>query len=180
LEAFIEKIRNAGGGIEAKADGIRFYSKGGLQAVDIVTDIHPGFMTDWQGPWAVLMTQAEGESIIHERIFENRFSYVDELRKLGAKIQFFEPEVANPADFYHFSSKEGDFKKNLQAIKIYGKSTLHNGVMNVADLRAGATLLIAATVAEGESIVDGASNIDRGYENIEGKLQQLGADIRRV
>ena len=127
------------------------------------------------------MTQAMGTSIIHETIFEGRFSYVAELLKLGAQIEFFQPDIPDPTSFYHFKiENNGQLKKLQQAIRISGKTELHNGVLNASDIRAGATLLIAATVAKGESVVLGASIIDRGYEEINKKLQGLGASIKRV
>lgn len=178
LSSFIEKVREAGAGVEEKDNSIRFFYQGPLKATEIVTDVSPGFMTDWQAPWAVLMTQAEGVSTIHERIFENRFSYAPELIKLGAKFEYFSPPVENREDFYHFNWKAEN--ASPQAVRIYGKTKLHNGVLKVTDLRAGATLLIAASVASGESVVLGASIIDRGYETIEVKLRQMGANIKRV
>ncbi|OGK44891.1 UDP-N-acetylglucosamine 1-carboxyvinyltransferase [Candidatus Roizmanbacteria bacterium RIFCSPLOWO2_01_FULL_38_11] len=181
LSFFLEELKEINAGVEQLKDGIRFYYKGKLKSSHITTCPHPGFMTDWQGPWALLMTQAEGESTIHETIFENRFGYVSELQKLGARIEFFQPELNNPESVYQFKIEEPTTVKDLQqAIKIYGPVKLHNGVMEVKDLRAGATILIAACMAEGESVVQGVSTIDRGYENIEGKLIKLGADIKRV
>lgn len=179
LEKFDQVIEEMGGGIEKISDSsVRYFYKGALKAVNIETQPHPGFMTDWQPPMAVLLTQAEGESIIHERLFENRFSYVDELKKLGADIEYIHPEVDNPKDFYEFNYEDG--KEYKQAIKIKGPQALHNGVLNIADLRAGATLAIGALISPGESIVNGASHLERGYEDFVEKVAKLGGEISKA
>jgi UDP-N-acetylglucosamine 1-carboxyvinyltransferase len=180
LATFIMKVKEIGGGVEEKENAVRFYYTKPLMGTDIVAEPHPGFMTDWQGPWAILMTQANGISTIHETIYENRFAYVEELSKVGAKIEFYKPEVENPETFYQFNYDPVIHKNAKQAIRIYGPTTLHNGVLNVADLRAGATLLIAAMVASGESIINGVSIVERGYEHIADKLSKLGGIIKKV
>jgi UDP-N-acetylglucosamine 1-carboxyvinyltransferase len=160
---------------------MRFFYKDALKATDITTTPHPGFNTDTQGPWAILMTQAIGVSTIHETVFESRFGYVQELQKLGAHIDFYQPEVSDPYSLYQFNIQSDEELHSLQqAIRITGPTHLHNGVLNVTDIRAGASLVIAACVAEGESVILGASIIDRGYDALERDLQSLGADIRRV
>ena len=137
-----------------------------------------GFKTDWQGPFAILMTQAEGISTIHETIYENRFGYVSELKRMGAKIEFFDTEVSNPQNLYNFNY---DSKTTYQqAIRIYGSQRLHNGVLNITDLRAGATLAIAALIANGESVLQGVEHLERGYENFAKRLESLGADIKVI
>ncbi|MSU25835.1 MAG: UDP-N-acetylglucosamine 1-carboxyvinyltransferase [Candidatus Levybacteria bacterium] len=175
---FIKKIEIAGGGCEIVKNGIRFFSKGPLSPTDITTAPFPGFMTDWQSPWAVLMTQAEGISIIHESVYESRFSYVEELRKMGAQIELFNPEVLNPQKFYNFNLND-DKEDNFHAAKIYGPTILHNSIVTISDLRAGATIVLAALAAKGKSVIFGVDQIDRGYENLEIRLNQLGADIIR-
>jgi len=135
-------------------------------------------MTDWQGPWAVLMTTAKGISSIHETIYENRFSYVSELKKMGAQIELFNPKIENPDSFYNFNIN--DDNGYYHAEKIYGPTILHNGAVNVSDLRAGATLVLAALAAKGESIIFGLDHLDRGYEQFDKRLRALGADIKRV
>lgn len=157
----------------------RFYNKDGLRSVGVTTAYHPGFMTDWQAPWAFLMTQAEGVSSIHETIYEDRFSYVSELCKMGAKIEFYSPKVSHPHKFYNFNWDKKN-KNKPQAIKIFGPTNLHNAVLEVSDLRAGATLLLAGLAAEGESVVLGVEHIDRGYEEIEKRLAGLGGNIKRL
>lgn len=179
IQTFIDMLKKVGGGVEYENTSLRFYYKNQLSATDVMTEIHPGFMTDWQAPWAVLMTQVEGISTIHETVFENRFSYVEELRKLGAYIEYFSPHVPNPHEIYQFNTVDEETKR-CQAIRIHGKTSLHNGVLHVSDLRAGASLLLASVIAQGESIVRGASVIDRGYETIDKKLKAVGAFIKKV
>ena len=180
IKTFINKVKKIGGIIKEEKRGLEFSYRKPLSAIDIVTSPHPGFMTDWQAPWAVLMTQAQGVSTIHETIFENRFSYVDELKKLGAKIEFFQPKLKNPSLVYQFNLSKNQPPRNPQAIRIFGPTTLHNGVLNVNDLRAGASLLIGAAVAQGESVIAGASIIERGYEEIDKKLRLLGLKIKKI
>ena len=146
--------------------------------MDVTTTPYPGFMTDWQGPWATLMTQAKGESIIHETVFEFRFGYCSELRKMGAKIELFNPEVLNPKSFYNFNPDD-DKSEYKHAAKIFGETPLHNAVVIIADLRAGATLVLAALAAKGESVILEVEHLDRGYEKFDERLRALGADIVR-
>lgn len=179
LSPFIQRLELAGAGIERKKEGLRFFYKGELISVDVATSICPGFMTDWQGPWAILMTQARGAAVIHETVYENRFGYVEELKKMGANITLFNPEVKNPQEVYNFNMSD-NHPSYFHAIKIKGKTLLHNGVVNVSDLRAGATLVLAALSAKGESVIFGVEHLDRGYEKLEERLRSLGADIKRV
>ncbi len=179
LKEFLQMLELAGGGYEEKKDGIRFFYKGKLNATSVTTSFYPGFMTDWQGPWAVLMTKADGTSTIHETVYENRFTYVDELRKLGAHIELFNPKVKNPAKFYNFNIKD-DNGIYFHAAKIAGSTILHNGIVNITDLRAGATLVLAALAAKGESVLLGVEHLDRGYEQFEKRLKNLSANIKRV
>ncbi len=178
LSEYLTKLKKANIGVEDKGEaGIRVYYMGKIAAVDIVTAPHPGFMTDWQPLWAVLMTQADGVSVIHERIYENRFAYVSELKKLGADIEFISMSVENPSEYYHFNWVPN--KKYQQAIQIKGGNHLHSGVLDIADLRAGATLAIAACVAAGESVIKGAAILDRGYEDFAGRVTSLGGIIKK-
>lgn len=179
IETFVKTFQNAGGGFEKyDNDTFRFFYKGQLKATNIETAPHPGFMTDWQPNWAVLMTQAKGDSIIHERVFENRFSYVDELRKLGMEIDFIKIPVTNPFEYFFFNFDPS--KKYNQAIRIKGLQKIHSGVLTVSDLRAGATLAIAAFIVEGESVISGVSILERGYEDFIGKVSNLGGEIRKI
>lgn len=179
LEEFLEMLKKSGGGYEERKDGIRFYYKGMLKAVDVTTTFYPGFMTDWQGPWTVLMTKAQGESVLHETVYENRFTYVPQLKKIGAQIELFNPVVKNPAKVYNFNIID-DNGKNSHAIRISGPTNLHNGILQISDLRAGATLVLAALAATGKSVLFGIEHLERGYENFDKRLKDLGANIIRT
>ena len=173
IKNFVSEFKEAGGKWEKKDSKARFYLTGYVKPTHILTAPHPGFMTDWQGPWAIFMTQAEGDSTIHETIYENRFGYVNELAKMGADLEIYQPEVVNPKEFYNFNYR----KNGKHGLKIHGKTHLHNAVLNISDLRAGASLVIAALIAKGESIVFGIEYLERGYEAFDKRLRSLGADI---
>ncbi|WP_314605235.1 UDP-N-acetylglucosamine 1-carboxyvinyltransferase [Pseudoramibacter alactolyticus] len=158
MESVTAKLREMGAEVTVEGDGLRVKNnKERLKACRIKTLPYPGFPTDLQQPMAVLMAIAEGNSMIQESIFENRFKYVDELRKMGANITI-SGRIAN----------------------ITGVPKLSGTKIVSTDLRAGAAMVIAALVAEGESEVTGLQYIDRGYENLEGNFRDLGARIRRV
>ena len=179
LSSFLEPFVQAGGIVTIIDDHTTTYSRSeNLLPIDITTAPHPGFMTDWQAPWALFMTQARGHSTVHETVFESRFSYVSQLEKMGAEIEFYSPEVTNPEQLYNFNW-EDKVEGSHQAIRINGPVKLHNAVVDIDDIRAGATVIIAALAAEGESYVYRAELVDRGYEKIEERLQKLGAAIRR-
>lgn len=129
-----------------------------LKAVNIKTHEYPGFVTDLQAPFTVLMTQAKGPSLIHETIFEGRLFYTDILNQMGAKITLCDP---------HRAIVEGPSR-------LYGRNIIS------PDIRAGIALVIAALIAKGESVIENIYQVDRGYERIEERLQKLGADIKRV
>ena len=175
---FIEELKKCGIEYEERDNGVRFFAPNGINPSAIVTSPEPGFKTDWQGPWAILMTQANGESTIHESIYENRFGYVSELRKMGARIEYFQPEVSDPSSFYNFNYDPNSSYK--QAIRISGPQKLHNAILKVSDLRAGATLIIGALIAQGESVIYGIEQIERGYEKILQRLKSVGAQIEEV
>jgi UDP-N-acetylglucosamine 1-carboxyvinyltransferase len=128
LTAFLEKLDEIGAKWEEVKGGLRFMATDAIVAADIVTTQHPGFMTDWQAPWAVLMTQAQGASIIHETVYENRFGYASELVKMGAQIELFNPKVENPKELYNFNIDD-DKKELKHAVKIIGPAKLHNAVV---------------------------------------------------
>lgn len=180
LGSFLQNLTKCHAGWDIiSAHKIRFYFKGKLRPTDIITQAYPGFMTDWQSPWALLMTQVQGISTIHETIYEDRFSYIWQLKKMGAKIDFYKPEVENPSSFYNFNWS--DRKQGYcQAVKISGPTKLHNAILEVDDLRAGITLVLAALIADGKSVIRGIEHIERGYEDIERRLQGLGGKIKRV
>ena len=178
ITPFLEVLNKTGAGVERLPDNNwRFYYKP-IKAVDIETSPHPGFLTDWQPLFAVLMSQASGQSIIHERIFENRFSYVEELWRLGAKIEYIHHPVENPVSHYFFNYDQN--KTYQQTIQVTGPQNLHGGVLTMADIRAGATLAVAALVANGESYLREVQHMERGYEDFEKKIRNLGGEIKRI
>jgi UDP-N-acetylglucosamine 1-carboxyvinyltransferase len=178
LKSFLNTLETAGGGVEIGNYGIRFYYKGKLRKSTIVTQPHPGFMTDWQPLWAVLATQSKGISTIVESIYPFRFQYIDALRAMGTTIDTFQPKTDDPRTFYNFD-QENDLPNYFHGISIHGPTRLKACKMSVPDLRAGATMVLAALVAQGISEIDNIELIDRGYENLDGRLNELGADIKR-
>lgn len=179
LTAFLEKLEEIGAGYEVGQYGIRFFYNGELRAADVTTEIHPGFMTDWQPLWATLLTQCTGTSIIHETIMQNRFQYVDPLIEMGAKIERYNPEVSHPDKVYNFNLAD-DKKDYFHAIRVHGPTPLKAGEFTVWDLRHGATLILAAMIADGTTTLHGIEHVDRGYEKLDKRLKQLGADIVRA
>jgi UDP-N-acetylglucosamine 1-carboxyvinyltransferase len=179
ITPFLEKYKETGAGYEITEDGIRFYANGSLNAVDVTTGVHPGFLTDWQAPWAILMTKANGTAIIHETVFENKLGYVQDLKRMGAKVSLFNPDVQNKESVYNFNL-EDDKPEFFHAVKITGPNKLHNAVMTTLDIRAGAAVVLAALAAKGTSTIYGVEKLDRGYEKFEERLKKLGADIKRV
>ncbi|MEK9178840.1 MAG: UDP-N-acetylglucosamine 1-carboxyvinyltransferase, partial [Patescibacteria group bacterium] len=176
---FLNKFQKAGFTYENNKEANEFRIKVPkiIKPVNVETAPHPGFITDWQPMWALLMAHAKGESKIHETVFENRFGYVEELRKFGAKISYYDPHVFDPDVVYQFNISHVNTTL-LQAICIHGPTKLHNGIVKMTDIRAGACLVMAALLASGESMVSGAEQIERGYEDLISKLRALGADIR--
>ncbi len=178
LITFLNTVRRLGGEYEVAEDGIAFWrapnsSFGGhLTPLDVRTDTHPGFMTDWQQPLAVLLTQAKGISTIHETIYENRFAYAEDLNRMGANIKV--SDACPPNDPCRF---EGKGFHHFAIIE--GPTPLESANLTVRDLRSGIVDILAALVAKGVSEINGAEEIDRGYERIDDRLRQLGADIAR-
>lgn len=173
LIAFLNALRRIGGDYRVEEGGIRFMRNGTLRGVVIETDTHPGFMTDWQQPIAVLLTQAQGNSLIHETVYENRFGYVEDLKRMGARAEVLTECVGSlPCRFRG--------KGYNHSCIITGPTSLHGASITVPDIRAGMAHVIAALVAEGESVLSGIEHLDRGYEDLDGRLRGLGADINRV
>jgi UDP-N-acetylglucosamine 1-carboxyvinyltransferase len=185
LTAFLKKLDEANGGYEFGPYGIRFFYKGPIRATDVETQIHPGFMTDWQPLWATLMCHAQvgmdnqaPVSIIHETIYESRFQYVKPLTEMGAKIEAFKPEIEDPQHFYNFNLSD-TLPDHYPAIKIYGNTSFHSGEFTIHDLREGATILLAALTATGETHLHNIEQIERGYEALDDRLRSMGALIER-
>ncbi|TFG68499.1 MAG: UDP-N-acetylglucosamine 1-carboxyvinyltransferase [Thermomicrobiales bacterium] len=161
LAAFIEILRGVGVGVTCGPDSIEIdgaaLHAGGYTARDIETAPYPGLATDLQPPTAVLLTQAAGTSHVHEAIFEDRLEWTTEIRRMGAKLKL--------TDGHHAT--------------ITGPSSLVGAEVEIGDLRAGASLMLAALAAKGTSTIHGAHHVHRGYENIEGKFLDIGASITR-
>ncbi|MGH9936575.1 MAG: UDP-N-acetylglucosamine 1-carboxyvinyltransferase [Blastocatellia bacterium] len=158
LQAVIEKLRDTGVKIEqTDQDKLRVIGNGRLQAADLATAVYPGFPTDMQAQYMALMTQAEGDSVITETIFENRFMHASELMRLGAQMRI-----------------------HSRSVDVHGPSRLTGAQLIASDLRASASLVLAGLAAEGETWIDRVYHIDRGYEKIEEKLRAVGAEIERV
>ena len=156
LQPLLAKMEESGVHFREEDDGIRVLSDGIYQAVDVKTQVHPGFPTDLQAPFLAFLTRGKGTGVVTETVFENRFMHVDELKRMGADI------------------------------KIEGRSAIVQGVprltgapVTATDLRAGAALILAGLTAEGETEISGVHHIDRGYEFIVEKLSRIGAEIRR-
>lgn len=173
LITFLNAVRRMGGEYEVTDNGIAFWKAGELRPIDIRTDVHPGFMTDWQQPLAVLLTQANGTSTIHETIYEDRFAYALDLNEMGAKITI--ATDCPPGDACRLEGKGHYHRATIE-----GPTPLESKRLVVRDLRSGMVNILAALVAHGVSEIEGVEEIDRGYEAIDERLRQLGADITRV
>ncbi|MCM3696848.1 UDP-N-acetylglucosamine 1-carboxyvinyltransferase [Microbacterium oleivorans] len=167
---FLNVFRKVGGDFDIAEDGIRFRRGGPLKPVMVETDVHPGFMTDWQQPLIVALTQAEGESVVHETVYENRLGFTRALVQMGADI------VVHP-DGIASSDRRVPRRALEQAAVINGPTPLHGADVVVPDLRGGYSYVIAALAAEGESTVRNIGIIRRGYEKFLEKLTDLGADF---
>ena len=173
LLTFLNALRIIGADYKVEEDGIVFYGSGNLSATEIETDTHPGFMTDWQQPFVILLTQAKGFSILHETVYEDRFGYTEDLNLMGANIKV-------------FSKCLGELECRLNGMGrphsavISGPTPLTARNLKVRDLRAGIAHVIAALIAKGQSTIDGIEEIDRGYENLDERLRGLGAEIKRI
>jgi len=171
LMTFLNIFRKVGGAFDIHEDGIRFYHPGGpLKPVMVETAVHPGFMTDWQQPLIVALTQAEGRSVVHETVYENRFGFTDALSKMGA-------DIVVHRDGLESISRRVPRRPLEQAAVITGPTPLHGADIEIPDLRGGFSHLIAALTAEGQSTVTNVGIIARGYEHFIDKLRLLGADF---
>jgi UDP-N-acetylglucosamine 1-carboxyvinyltransferase len=157
VKTLLGKLDECGVHVVTTSDSVRVVSGGTLKSGDIVTEEYPGFPTDMQAQYMTLATQAEGTSVITENIFENRYMHAQELVRMGANIKI-------------------DGRRAV----VRGKTQLSGAAVQASDLRASASLVLAALVADGETIIDRVYHIDRGYERIEEKLRSVGAQIRRI
>ncbi len=170
---FLNKIRQLGGGFSVHPDGIEFFTEGPLRGGQLIeTGVHPGFMTDWQQPYVVLLTQAVGTSVVHETVYENRFGYTTMLKRMGADIEAFRECLgSNPCRFSHHNYQH--------SILVKGHTPLRGCEISIPDLRAGFAYVMAGLLAEGETRIHGVPFLERGYSYLTDKLQSLGADISR-
>lgn len=174
MMTFLNAYRQIGGGFDIQDDGITFYRQNHeLHSISLETDVYPGFSTDYQQPFVVVLTQAKGTSVIHETVYEERFGYVDSINKMGAQIQLYNNCLGSRECRY-------DGTSYLHSASITGPTKLHGANITVPDLRAGFSYVIAALAAEGESEIDNYSLLSRGYENLTEKLRSLGADIVEI
>ena len=156
MEALTAKLLEMGVKVSDSDDAIRVRTLGGHRAVNVKTQVYPGFPTDLQQPMSALLTTARGTSIITETIFESRFKHLDEIRRMGARVRVVD-----------------------RTAMIEGVPQLYGAPVTASDLRAGAALVVAGLMAQGVTEIYGTEYIDRGYEKIEEKLRSLGAEIRR-
>lgn len=173
MMTFLNTFRKVGGAFDIDTDRIRFFHPGGkLQSIVLETDVHPGFMTDWQQPLVVALTQANGLSIVHETVYENRFGFTEALNRMGAQVQVYRECLGGSLcrfgqrNFYH-------------SAVVSGPTPLVAAEIEVPDLRGGFSHIIAALAANGRSTVRGIDLIDRGYEYFDDKLTALGASFER-
>jgi len=157
LDALLQKLHEAGVKTKQTADSVRVMGDAPTKAADVITQEYPGFPTDMQAQYMAMATQSDGASVITENIFENRFMHALEMVRMGANIKI----------------------EGRRAV-VTGKASLSGAAVLASDLRASASLVLAALVADGETIIDRVYHIDRGYEHIEEKLKGIGAEIRRI
>ncbi|MDY5584478.1 MAG: UDP-N-acetylglucosamine 1-carboxyvinyltransferase, partial [Arcanobacterium sp.] len=171
---FLNVFRKIGGKFDISDEGIRFWHPGGeLRSIPLETDVHPGFMTDWQQPMVVALTQATGISVVHETVYENRLGFTEALKQMGAHIQVYSECLG---------SKQCRFGREnfFHSAVIQGPIALAAADIDVPDLRGGFSYLIAALAAEGESVISGIDIINRGYEHFMQKLRALGAQVEKI
>ena len=172
--AFLNKIREIGGGFNIKKTGIEFFYESALRGgVHLETDVHPGFMTDWQQPFVVLLTQATGASVIHETVYENRFGYTLTLKEMGADIELFTSCLGGKQ--CRFASSN-----HLHSLVVKGSTPLLAKEIKIPDLRAGFAYVMAALLSPDTSTIHNIDFLDRGYDDLVTKLSLLGSEISRL
>lgn len=179
IKSFLEVIEKMGAYIETGRDEVSVKWVKPLKAINIETEPEPGFMTDWQAVFTIVLSQAVGCSSIIERVYPSRFQHIENLKKMGAKVNFFNPKVDDPNTYYQFNT-ESDKPEYFHGVKIYGPTKLLPANFVINDLRAGASTTLAALTSEGKSIIDGVEFIERGYECLADRLCSLGANIEYI
>lgn len=158
LDSLLSLFGRVGVDFKTSRDSLEIYPSSKLNSISIKTREYPGFPTDLQAPLSVLLTQSDGQALVHETIYEGRLSWTEELKRMGATILNLDPH----------------------RIEIKGPTKLRGREIESPDIRAGMAYIIAALCAEGESVINNVYQIDRGYEKIEERLQNIGADIKRI
>jgi UDP-N-acetylglucosamine 1-carboxyvinyltransferase len=174
LLTFLNTLYRVGLDFTVEDDAICFFgSDTPPRPIALETDVHPGFKTDWQQPFTLLLTQAQGMSVIHETIYEDRFGYTTDLNSMGADTGLFTRCLGEiPCRF-----RESDF---FHSCVVRGPTPLHAATLKMPDIRAGAAYILAALCAHGSSTVYGIEHIERGYDHLDAKLRSLGARIERI
>jgi UDP-N-acetylglucosamine 1-carboxyvinyltransferase len=173
LVTAIDTLQKMGARFEITDDYIQASAHSGLRPAAVQTDTHPGFMTDWQPPLIVLMTQAEGMSVIHETVYEDRLGYIEALTDMGCEIELFDTCLGGPACRFH------DTNAKHSAV-VRGVSKLRGAEVTIPDVRAGFSSVIAASVADGPSILHGIHHLERGYNRPFETLEALGLKLERI
>ncbi len=174
LLTFLNTLYRIGLDFSVEEDAIRFFDNGCVpRSIAIETDVHPGFMTDWQQPFTVLLTQAKGMSVVHETIYEDRFGYTQELNRMGADIGLYTKCLGEMA--CRFREKE-----YFHSCIVRGPTPLSGAELTIPDIRAGCSYILAALCARGTSRLSGIEHIERGYERLPEKLRMLGAQIEKL
>lgn len=167
LVTAITTLLRMGAEVSIDEHGISAHAPDGLHAAAVSTDVHPGFMTDWQTPLMVLFTQAEGMSVLHETVYEDRFVYVPALKAMGGEIELFATCLGGPACRFHDTSY-------LHSAVVRGPSKLQGSEVDVPDVRAGFSSVIAAAAASGPTVIHGVRHLERGYHRPADQLRSLG------
>lgn len=179
IQTFLNVIKFMGAQVLIGKDEVNISWIKPLKCADIETTPEPGFMTDWQAIFSVVLSQSIGCSSIIEKVYPSRFQHIANLQKMGVKTCFFNPQGIDPKKFYEFNL-ETDKPEYFHGVKIYGPAKLKPSKFSISDLRAGASVTLAALTAEGQSIIDGVEYIERGYEKLAERLRSLGANIEYI
>ena len=171
LVTAITTLARMGAQFQITDDWIMASAPDGLRPASVQTDTHPGFATDWQPPLLVLFTQADGMSVLHETVYENRLAYVPALQSMGAEIEVYDTCLGGPACRYHDTSA-------VHSAVVRGVTRLRGGDVTMPDIRAGFSAVLAAAVAEGPSTLRGVHHIERGYHRPVEQFQNLGLTLR--
>lgn len=166
----ITTLQRMGARVDVDDEGMTASAPDGLTAAAVQTDTHPGFMTDWQTPLMMLFTQAKGMSVLHETVYEDRLVYVPALQAMGAEIELFSTCLGGPSCRFHDTDA-------VHSAIVRGVSKLRGAHVEIPDVRAGFSSVIAAAVADGESVLNGVHHLQRGYHRPEEQLRSLGLNI---